>query len=335
MKFEIQNWADISAKYDQATLFMGNGASIAISDSFNYTSLLVEAEKSGNIKTQVAKLFGFFKTNDFELILRLVWQAAKVNQSLEVKDDATRQAYIEIRDSLIRTVQRIHPSHDAIARHLPKMHGFVKNFQTVLSFNYDLILYWMMMHGNGQNDDHGYKDCFLGEGIFSGNWARMREPIRDKKKTTLVFYPHGNLALSKTLMGADRKILTRGSDDLLESIIDHWKQGEVTPLFVSEGTAEQKIDSISQSRYLGAVLNEVYRGIGESIVIYGWGIGEQDQYVLSALRDLGVRPKNVAISVYKENQDACDYACRAITKKLGTEIHVQFFRSDSPDCWIY
>jgi hypothetical protein len=109
------------------------------------------------------------------LILRLVWQAAKVNQSLEVKDDATRQAYMEIRDSLIRAVQRIHPSHDAVARHLPKMHGFVKNFQTVLSLNYDLILYWMMMHGNGQNDDHAYKDCFLGEGIFSDNWARMRE----------------------------------------------------------------------------------------------------------------------------------------------------------------
>lgn len=136
-------------------------------------------------------------------------------------------------------------------------------------------------------------------------------------------------------MGADRKILTRDSDDLLESIIDHWKQGEVTPPFVSEGTAEQKIDSISQSRYLSVVLNEVYRGIGESIVIYGWGVGEQDQYVLSALRDLGVRPKNVAISVYNENQDACDYACRAITKILGTEIHVQFFRSDSPNCWIY
>lgn len=334
MNFKIVNWSEISRKYNEASLFLGNGASIAISDKFDYKSLLAEAKRNGDIEDQMSKLFGFFKTSDFELVLRLVWQASKVNESLGILDDETNKAYIAIRESLIKAVQKIHPDYGEVSHHFPKMHSFVKQFRKVFSLNYDLIVYWLMMHGLKEDRDHGYKDCFIAGGLFNSDWRRLRDPIRGKTSTTLVFYPHGNLALAKNLVGGDRKILTRESDDLLGAIVESWRDGEVTPLFVSEGTAEQKIDSILQSRYLTEVANDVYSDIGSSMVIYGWGLGEQDQYILKAIESYALAPRRFAISIYKENQEECERFFRIVTKTFGSKAEIDFFHSDSPGCWI-
>ncbi len=333
MVFKVHDWTDISGDYLESSLFIGNGASMAISDKFNYKSLLLEAEKNGDIREQVAKLFRSFRTTDFELVLRLVWQASLVNASLEIVDGETKKAYESIRDSLIRAVRHIHPSHEEIRDLLPKIHIFAKKFRTIFSFNYDLIVYWLIMYARKLGDDHAYKDCFL-NGTFATNWRRLREPIGAKKSTTLVFYPHGNLALARSIIGVDQKINTDESGILLESILGSWKAGKVTPLFVSEGNAEQKVISINQSRYLSTILNDIYSDVDESIVIYGWGIGEQDQYVLKSINETGRKIKKVAASIYNENQDECERLHKIIQSNLGKGVDVTFFHSTSPGCWI-
>jgi hypothetical protein len=47
----------------------------------------------------VQSIFDFFHTDDFELILRIVWQANNVNKALEIEDDKTESSYIHVRDS--------------------------------------------------------------------------------------------------------------------------------------------------------------------------------------------------------------------------------------------
>jgi hypothetical protein len=77
----------------------------------------------------------------FELILRIVWQASNVNRSLRIPDERTHAAYVSLRDCLIQTVRDIHPEHGRVSAYLPNIYQFLQNFKTVVSLNYDLVVY--------------------------------------------------------------------------------------------------------------------------------------------------------------------------------------------------
>ncbi|TOQ20858.1 DUF4917 family protein, partial [Vibrio parahaemolyticus] len=108
MPYEIKKWSDLKRRY-KGTLLIGNGASISVDKSFAYKSLKEHAVEHGLLTQNVKKLFKYFNTDDFELVLRLVWQANKVNLALDIKDNATKKAYEHVRECLIKSVRSIHP----------------------------------------------------------------------------------------------------------------------------------------------------------------------------------------------------------------------------------
>ncbi|MES1923975.1 DUF4917 family protein [Salinisphaera sp. T31B1] len=328
MPFEIYNWGEISGNYG-GTLLLGNGASRAVDARFGYRSLLEYASYHGLLSDDVQRLFEYFETEDFELILRLVWHASNVNQSLGIPDDRTRNAYVRVRDSLISTVRDIHPEHQEVYWQLPTIYNFVKNFDTAITLNYDLILYWVIMYGQEIFDGASLKDCFI-HGEFDENWRRLRQPIRGHTSSTLAFYPHGNLVLARNFIGSEGKLVGRG-EALLESILDAWETGRYVPLFVSEGTAAQKVNSIRSSGYLSTVYREVFTSLSPDLVIYGWGLWEQDLYILDPMHSSNL--KRVACSVYGDDQAYCNRVYQIIRQNLGPEVYVEFFYSDSPGCW--
>ena len=101
MPHQVTQWDELVAEYRRGTILLGNGASIAVSPRFAYGSLLEHAQQNGLLTEDVGRLFDFFDTQDFELILRLVWQASNVNRSLQIPDDRTHAAYLRVRDCLI------------------------------------------------------------------------------------------------------------------------------------------------------------------------------------------------------------------------------------------
>ncbi len=239
MPFEIRPWEAIVENYG-CTILLGNGASISVNPSFSYTSLLQHATEQNLLPDDAQQLFNFFKTNDFELVLRIVWQASNVNRSLRIPDERTHATYVALRDCLIQTVRDIHPEHGAVSAHLPTIYQFLKRFQTVISLNYDLVVYWAITYGLDIDDRHAFKDCFVGGGTFNDDWQRFRQPIRGERSTSLVFYPHGSLVLCRNLVEQERKIHNL-QDGLLEAVLQCWQDGQVVPLFVSEGTWSQKL----------------------------------------------------------------------------------------------
>ena len=54
------------------------------------------------------------------------------------------------------------------------MYQFLRGFDTVISLNYDLLVYWTMTYGLDIQDGHLFKDCFLGNGMFDDAWQRFR-----------------------------------------------------------------------------------------------------------------------------------------------------------------
>ncbi|MFT9383083.1 MAG: DUF4917 family protein [Acetobacter orientalis] len=331
--FRINSWLDIATRYNGGKLVLGNGASMAISQSFGYQSLLEQSSQDASLLEDVRRLFDFFKTTDFELILRLVWQASNVNRALSIPDERTHQAYINVREALITAVGRVHPNYEAVSPYIPRMYQFLKGFDTVLSLNYDLLVYWTMTYGLDIIDGHRFKDCFTRDGTFDDDWKRYRRCMRHNGETsnTLVFYPHGSLALCRDTVGREKKI---HSDDagLLAAIVENWRTEKCVPLFVSEGTAEQKIASIQKSYYLSTIYREVLPQTHSNLTLYGWGLGDQDRHLLRRMRSR-LFFQRVSVSVFRRDQDYCYRAYRAIKHDLG-DVLIEFFDSESPGCWI-
>lgn len=330
MAAEIKQWSDIADKY-RDTVILGNGASVAVSNTFSYSSLLEHAVENKLISGDVEQIFDFFKTRDFELILRTVWQATNINYALEIKDERTREAYINVRDALIRAVRDVHPDHAAVSQHFPAIYQFLKRFKTVISLNYDLIVYWTMMYGFSVRDGHAFKDCFV-NGEFKDDWKELSEPIGDQTSVSLVFYPHGSLVLKRNKVEEERKI-HGGDARLLDAILDRWQDEKAVPLFVSEGTKEQKVRSIRSSYYLSTVYREVLASGHPTLALYGWGLGEQDIHILERMKGSGIR--SVAVSVYQNREADCTRAAQIIADTLGAGVEVEFFDSSSPACWIH
>ncbi|RON61464.1 DUF4917 domain-containing protein [Pseudomonas fluorescens] len=329
MPFTISQWTDISPQYHRGTVLLGNGASMAVAPSFGYGSLLDHAQQNGLLTPDVVRLFEFFNTADFELILRLVWQASNVNQSLNIPDDRTRQAYLRVRDCLIEAVRAVHPEHSEVQHHLPQMYEFLKSFDTVLSLNYDLLVYWTMTYGFNIKDGHLFKDCFVNT-KFDDDWRKFRAHFRERTNT-LVFYPHGSLALCRNAVEQETKIHAAGVG-LLEAILDEWRTERVVPLFVSEGVKAQKVTSIQSSYYLSTVYREVLTSERQALTLFGWGIGEHDRHLLQRMRNTGIQ--RVAVSVFGNDQAYCNYAYQTIQDDLG-KLEVDFFDCLSPGCWIH
>lgn len=329
MTFEIVNWGDIEDDYD-GTVLLGNGASIAVDDSFNYGSLKKHSIDNGLFTEDVEKVFSFFHTDDFELILRIVWQATNVNKSLEIEDNKTEEAYRHVRDCLIAAVRDIHSDHDEISDKLPRIYEFLKKFNTVIPLNYDLIVYWSMMYGMDVEDGHAFKDCF-NRSEFDDDWKKYREKIRGQKSCSLVFYPHGSLILARDKIENERKISSNGLS-LLDSILEKWERGSYVPLFVSEGTKDQKIKSIQNSYYLNTVFREVLSSLPNNLVIYGWGLGEHDMHIIQRMAKSGI--SRVAISVFGNDQAYCNRVNKIIKDEFGDKCEIVFFDSESPGCWI-
>lgn len=327
---DIRQWSDIQDKFSGGALLLGNGASRAIHAGFGYESLRQAAEDKGHITPEVAKVFIAFGTCDFELILRRLWEATLVNKALGIAPGKVEQAYQQVRQALIATVRDVHISHDEANKHFVPMYQFMKRFDTVFCLNYDLLVYWAMMASKATLGQW-FKDCFQTGGVFREDWEVLRKKY-DADGSTLVFYPHGSLVTVMRDNYTEEKI-AGGGEKLLDQILTRWEKGTSVPLFVSEGTAEHKRQSIARSSYLSQVFREALPNPGDSLVIYGWAISQQDSHILAQLHRSKIAPKRVAVSVYDDNQTSAQQMEKALRDVGINEIY--FFDSNSSGVWIY
>ncbi|WP_407410399.1 DUF4917 family protein [Acinetobacter sp.] len=335
--YPIKNWGEIKDEYRNGSLIIGNGASVALHQKFRFDSLKHEAEELELFNDDIAKLFIEFSTSDFELILRLVWHAKLVNNYLGISDLKIDSAYENIKNALIQVVREVHCEHAQIVDQLPNIYQFTKQFSTIVSLNYDLILYWIRMYGNDtniNNDGHIFKDCFIDNGRFDHDWKRFREPYgRNQRDITLTFYQHGNLSIFRDAKNVENKVQRDESNNLLQVITSQWGEEKI-PLFVAEGTGTKKVESIKSSPYLSTIFYEVLPTLitkNKNLVIYGWGLGKQETHLIEQIFKQEIGGK-VAISTHSKDQNECHRIYQLI-KKYSKEIEIEFFDSQSSGCW--
>ena len=330
----IFSWVDIEKDFTDG-IILGNGASIAFDSLFKYPSLLERAQENRLITEDVRKVFDHLNTTDFELVLRMLWHSSQINNALDITDKRTRQAYISVRNALIEIVREIHISHEEVEDKLGTASEFLRQFSTVVSLSYDILVYWSILMGNDNSTVHIFKDCFI-HGRFTDDWREFRDPIGSYQSTTLVVYPHGNLALAADIVGSEYKISSTVYKSLLETVFNRWTSDEVAPIFVSEGTKEQKLASISRSLYLSTVYQQILTDIKDSIVIFGWSISENDIHILDAI--CKGQPSRIAWAV---NPTAANLPIQTARLRLllserlkNPSFELILFDRNSPGCWI-
>jgi hypothetical protein len=353
-KILILEWADLQ-KENWDALLLGNGASIAIDDRFRYPSLYEKAYPKEEKSTE-RKLFEKLKTSDFEQVLLACRHAELVNDILEKDGDEIKRISTSIRKSLIDAVRAVHPEYDAVRAKLLKAATFASLFKTVINLNYDLTFYWGFLLFNDSDERHRnhFKDGFLKpiDGKlhqFDENWERLRTPHAHTEKATLIFYPHGNLCLSRHFLGHEFKVSVSPSSTqpLLEKITEKWKKPGIFPLYVSEGTSDQKKAAIRRSAYLSNVYEKALKKLHEpekgAFLVYGWSLSDGDDHILEALTEN--KPRKIGISVHTDMDPAKKQAfCHRVKAKIIEKsyklhkkthlIETVFFESQSDDCWI-
>ncbi|MFC1908445.1 DUF4917 family protein [Chloroflexota bacterium] len=332
---ELHNWSDIKKRFNH-NLLVGNGASIAIDERLSYRSLYEQVCERGRLNDELMIMFDYFGTTNFEFIMKLLLEASQVNEVLNINDDKTKNYYYELRDSLINTIRDIHPAYQSVEPILPQIANFLVNFRTVLSLNYDLLIYWAMLIGNDNLECQWFKDFYV-RGEFEKDFSYLRSPLPPAEGATLVFYPHGSLFLATDIYGNEEKLSRSEDEYLLENILKRWKEKEYIPLFVSEGDTMGKFHAITRSKYLNSVYDSILTKFSDSLVIYGWSASEQDEHIMSAIDHRGIT--DIAVSVHTENPNWESY-CERIEERFARTHNLRnselfFFDSQCEGCWIY
>lgn len=335
---KIKKWKEISEGFEGGSLILGNGASIAIDDSFAYPNLFRFTRDKRMISQDVIKIFEYFGMENFEYILRMLWHSYNINIALGIDGETPiNKAYDSIKYSLINAIKdkKIHASYSKVSSYFNTIYKFLMGFETVVSLNYDLIVYWTIMYANdpkNTNIGQWFKDCFI-NGKFKKDWEFLREPNGGSTGSTLVFYPHGNLILKENIYGTDElKISRTDQTSLLDKFDEEWDDKHI-PLFVSEGNPELKKSRIGKSTYLKNVYDKVLPHLGEKIVFHGWSMSEEDDHILEQIsRNRTI--KKIAVSIYKDNEWSGDKEKRIKEKFLAKDkIEWIFYDAESEGCW--
>ena len=329
-------------------LLLGNGFSISLFPNiFTYGSLLDQADFS---KLRFAKrMFELARTNDFEEVIRnldFAYSAAKILAGRRSKSavfariaGSIKRYRDGIREALVSTIAKSHPERpmavsDDQAR---SCRAFLRNFDRTFSLNYDLLLYWVLMRDD--IDDEGIKkgDGFSSYGHDDDDPYVYWEPETSRDVNVqflhgaLHIYDAGSEIYKYTWSRTDRAII-----DQIRSALDQDK----FPLFVSEGSSEGKVTKIMHNSYLSKCYRSFVAECGprrKSLFVFGHSLAENDEHIFKKVAQGKI--ENFFVSI-KDGVD-CPKKVERRTNRLverrerfgGPPLNVRFFDADSARVW--
>ena len=90
-----------------AVLILGNGASIAVSENFQYENLF----KKANLAKTDEEIFSKLSTKNFEDVLKVLTYVQYINNELKIDSgDELKKFYEGIKQKFIQVIDKIHPN---------------------------------------------------------------------------------------------------------------------------------------------------------------------------------------------------------------------------------
>lgn len=261
-------------------LLLGNGFSIACRpDLFRYEKLF---DRARFLKLKRArKAFDRLSTTNFEAVIRALRNFTVLTElyapedkkaPTRAKDDADA-----LRDVLVNAVADSHPDrpHEITRSEYLSCRRFLRGYTSINTLNYDLLLYWTLMQDELGDTEIPCDDGFRKPGDDPTADYVSWDP--DNSKSQTVRYLHGGLHLYDT--GHEMKKFTWIDTQipLIEQIRKALREGSY-PVFVSEGTSDEKVERIRHNDYLC----KMYRAFTElqgSLIVFGHSLDTSDDHI--------------------------------------------------------
>lgn len=319
-------------------LLLGNGFSISLFPKvFSYNSLLCEADfKNENTK----EVFKILKTSDFERVIKSLRDTAKIIPVYSKENEELAQELKQEADSLknilVETITKNHPAKisEIADEQLKSAKAFLKNFQgnKIYTLNYDLLLYWTLLSGEGgaEKIDDGFRNP---DDEFGADYRTFDSP-----QSPTFWYLHGGLHLFDAGSEVRKYIWSNTGRPIMEQVREALSK-ELYPLFVAEGTSEEKLEKITHSGYLSKALRS-FEAICEQknadLFILGHSLADNDDHVLKKIIKGTI--SRVFISLYKPDSDESKSIIKKAEKLRNARnkknpLEVVYFDSETAHVW--
>lgn len=284
-----------SAQFKKRHLLLGNGFSIACRPKiFTYGSLFEQADFSS--APRLPDVFKAVGTTDFEHVIKLLEDASRIILVYSSTAGATaKQMAVDaeaLKDILIQTVANNHSNIPneiadeqfwACRRFLSHFLGDGNKDGKVYTLNYDLLLYWTLMH-----DDMGFDDpiALAANDGFGRDEDTEPEYVNWMGESSAhgqrVHYLHGALHLFDAGAELQKYTWVNTGKPLLEQAREAMGANKF-PLFVAEGKSNQKLAKIKHSAYLHHSYKSFSSQMGQrndALFIFGHSLADNDQHIL-------------------------------------------------------
>ncbi|MEM5501331.1 DUF4917 family protein [Ahrensia kielensis] len=352
----FQEAIDASQKYTKRHLLLGNGFSIACKPQiFTYGSLFSEAMKK--MSKELIAVFEALKTRDFEEVIKALQNASAIitayNPRLGRISKLMNTEAVQLKNDLINAIAGTHPArpNEITDNQYQSCREFLSNFigegrgGKVYTLNYDLLLYWALMHeerespkyislhhDDGFRKDQEYLDAEYVE--WQGEGASHGQNIH---------YLHGALHLFDAGHQLQKYTWVNTGRALVDQANEALKK-DAFPLFVAEGNFRAKQEKIQHSAYLHHNLKS-FAGTctsatkkGKALFIFGHSLHQNDFHILKFIG--AGKINHLFISIFgdendKENKKMIANVNEIIASRpraLPT-LEVDYFDANSAHVW--
>jgi len=342
-----------SERFSKRHLLLGNGFSIACrADIFHYASLFGEADFSAI--PEVTSVFDSLQTQDFEIAIRALESASKLlpiyvlNSAAGVQKMQAHAA--ALKEILVETIAGNHPPtpNSIEDRKFWACRKFLSHFLTgtkaghVFTLNYDLLLYWTLMHDDdpfdasvvalnkndsfGNDEDDPEADYVVWQGETAAHAAN-------------VYFLHGALHLFDAGSELQKYTWVRKGEPLVEQARAAIADSKY-PLFVAEGTSIKKKNKIRHNAYLYQCFKVLTANADmgtHCFFIFGHSLAANDDHILKRLGRGKCKTLYVGLYGDPDSPGNVEIVARAnglkAQRNARNSLEVIFFDSASAHVW--
>jgi hypothetical protein len=341
---ELLSFADSIKKSEQCNkrhLLLGNGFSIACKENiFSYKKLFEQADFS-NLSDSIKQVFKEFSTQDFEKIISVLKDSSKA--LIAYKDAShklinTLQKDAEgLKELLIHTIAKNHPNMPSDIPHekFYSCRKFLSNFNNIYTLNYDLLLYWALMHDDFNlkiKCDDGFRTPEDEEFGYSSTYV-VWDPNNSRSQN--IHFLHGALHLFDTGTEIKKYTWSNTGIKLIDQIRDAVDRNHF-PIFVAEGTSHEKLTRIKHNEYLSKAKRS-FDNIKYALFIYGHSLAKNDEHILQSIeKNNGL--EQVYIGIYGDpnlpsNKQIISRGTAMNRHNRKKLLEINFYSAESTSVW--
>lgn len=318
-------------------LLLGNGFSIAYDKIFSFKNLFDYAVNKNLIiiNSPLYNIFFYdFKTYDFERVIK------KLEESIIIYYRYHHYPYYSyylgcdinnLKNILINVLSELHPEHAASLNEFN--YGYVKNFikeyDSIFTLNYDLLLTWATLELEYDTNYMNNRRLKVDDGFRrpTGNLTFI-----DNNSEQTIYYLHGALHIFDEGIEIT-KISSKNKDNsLIPQIRKNISYYSKYPLFVSEGTWQNKLSKIRKNIYLNHCYNKLKNlslyNNNDSLIIFGTLLKSNDNHILEAIKQNNIKNIYIGISSYEKIREECSHIFKELKNK-----NLFFYNYNTVDVW--